>query len=76
MSSNVIRCDRCNRRLRNPKADCSWNVTIDRGRILGYICPSCQTVEENTEAEINEATLEYCGRIHGVGFIARPKGVS
>lgn len=76
MSSNVIRCDRCNRRLRNPKVDCSWNVTMEAGRIIGYTCPSCQTVEENAEAVINEATLDYCGRIPGVGFIAHPKGAS
>lgn len=73
MSKKVIRCDRCSRRLRNPRTDSRWNATFDRGNVVGYTCPDCQTIDENTEAEVNEATLEYCGRIPGVGFLARPK---
>lgn len=71
--SKAIRCDRCRRRLRNLSVDTTWNVVLDQGHIEGYICPNCQTLEENTEAEINEATLDYVGRIPGLGFLAVPR---
>lgn len=69
--SKTVRCDRCRRRARGSAN--AWNVTMDRGVIIGHTCPACQTAEENAEAEINEATLEYLGRIPGVGFVARPR---
>jgi hypothetical protein len=65
----VIRCDRCNRRLR--KLDGS-NVIYDQGAIVGYLCPACQTPEENAEAEIKEATLSYFRDSEG-HVLARPK---
>lgn len=52
----MIRCTRCARRLRN--AD-GWNAIFRMGVLTGYLCPSCQTPEENAEAEINDATLDY-----------------
>ena len=52
----MIRCTRCARRLRN--AD-GWNTIFRMGVLTGYLCPSCQTPEENSEAEINDATLDY-----------------
>jgi hypothetical protein len=52
----VIRCDRCNRRYR--KQD-DWNVIGDKGAIVGYLCPDCQTPDENAQAEFNAATLNY-----------------
>lgn len=36
-----------------------WNVVLSRGVVTGNICPSCQSAEENAEAEINEATTAY-----------------
>ena len=43
------------------------------GLVVGVLCARCQTPEENAEAEINLATLEYdvdaAGRV-----IGRPKG--
>lgn len=54
--SKVIRCTRCNRRLRN---GVGWNIVFASGVVTGFLCPGCQTPQENTEAEINEATLDY-----------------
>ena len=52
----VIRCGRCNRRYRGQD---DWNVIGDKGLIVGYLCPDCQTPDENAEAEFNAATLNY-----------------
>lgn len=66
MSAKVCRCERCGRRMRS---SAGWNMTLEAGVIVGYLCPGCQTPEENAEAEINEATLDYAvdpfGRIVG-----------
>jgi hypothetical protein len=66
----TIRCNRCERRMRNP-AD--WNVVVSRGVITGYLCPGCQTPEENAEAVINEATVEYVGVSVDGRLLGRPK---
>ena len=54
----------------------AWNVTTSMGVITGYLCPTCQTPEENAEAEINEATLDYqAGGVDAFGrMYAMPKG--
>lgn len=52
----VIRCDRCRKRYRNHG---DWNVIFQSGFIVGYLCPKCQTVEENAEAVVNESTINY-----------------
>lgn len=69
MGKPIVRCSRCNRRMRSTDG---WNATMSRGVAVGYICPTCQTPEDNAEAEINEATLDYglnpFGRVVG-----RPK---
>ena len=59
MTAIVIRCDRCGRRYRNPAAFVTdeWNATLRQGVVVGYLCPDCQTPEENAEAAIDEATL-------------------
>lgn len=65
-------CDRCGRRARSLNAMSNWNVVVERGYVTGLLCPACQTPEENVEAAINEATLDYTligGRLAG-----RPKG--
>jgi len=60
MITKVIRCDRCSRRLRNPRNPGDWNTIFDRGYPTGrHLCPDCQTPEENAEAEIKAATLDY-----------------
>lgn len=66
--ASIVRCERCGRRRRSLGG---WNATFDRGRIVGYLCPDCQSPEENAEAAINEATIDYSrwsvdedGRLH------------
>ncbi|MDQ6854726.1 MAG: hypothetical protein M3046_13715 [Actinomycetota bacterium] len=54
-----------------------WSQRADKGRLTDeYMCPDCQTPEENAEAEINEATLDYRrGKIDARGrMTAPPKG--
>jgi hypothetical protein len=65
----IIRCDRCNRRPR--KLD-GWNTIDDNGVIIGYLCPTCQTPDENAEAEIKAATLSYFRDSEG-RILTRPK---
>lgn len=47
----------------------NWNFVARRGVIVGFLCSSCQTPEENAEAEINDSTLDYAvdsfGRVVG-----------
>lgn len=50
-----------------------WNVTLVRGIAVGITCPGCQTPEENAEAAINEATLDYAN-VGGL-CVGRPKGL-
>lgn len=68
-------CSRCGRRFREtaPDAD-GWNGTYIKGVLVGAICPTCQTPEENAEAEINAATIEYRADAFG-RLVGRPKGV-
>jgi hypothetical protein len=46
----IRRCSRCNKRMRNPQG---WNVEMIASIEAGYLCPGCQTVEEDLEAELN-----------------------
>lgn len=64
-------CSRCGRRLRSVSSAHDWNVILESGRIIGLICPDCQTAEENAEAAVNEATLDY--GVRGGRIIGRPK---
>lgn len=66
-------CGRCGRRYRG-RGD--WNATMREGVIVGLLCPRCQSPEENAEAEINEATLDYRLDAFGraVGFPKAPEG--
>lgn len=50
------RCMRCNRKTAKDK---SANMMMKGGVLAGFICGRCQTVEEYTEATINEATIDY-----------------
>ncbi|MDP9822790.1 hypothetical protein [Nocardioides massiliensis] len=50
------RCSRCSKKYRG-RGD--WNSTYKQGICIGLLCPACQTPEENAEAAINEATLDY-----------------
>jgi hypothetical protein len=73
MSRRLKPCDRCGRRVRSLAAMAGWNFVVKSGYLTGLLCPSCQTAEENAEAAIHEATLDFVvinGRL-----VARPKGV-
>jgi hypothetical protein len=60
VSKKPTRCERCGRRLRNPRgarAD-AWVLRVpSEGWPLAAICPDCQTALEHAEAAINESTL-------------------
>lgn len=62
----TIRCSRCRKVCRGTTG---WNSTIEAGVVVGFLCPTCQSPEENAEAEIHQATLEYgrdpLGRVVG-----------
>lgn len=51
-----MRCDRCNRRHRGQG---NWNLVFKAGVVIGALCPTCQTPEENAEAEVNASTTAY-----------------
>lgn len=70
MSRTVIKCGRCHRRMRNVG---EWNVVMREGHIESYLCPRCQTPEENAGAEVNLATLDYLGPGPDGCFRGRPK---
>ena len=61
MSRRVkVQCLRCRRSVSSRiAAETGWNTTVKQGVIVGYLCPACQTPEENAEAEINLATTKY-----------------
>jgi hypothetical protein len=56
MSAKVIRCMRCQKRLRR---DDGWNVLLIAGIEAGYLCPTCQRPEEDLEAAVNEVIEDY-----------------
>ncbi|MFJ7258202.1 hypothetical protein ACIQWV_38170 [Streptomyces sp. NPDC098085] len=35
------------------------NIEFTQGGPVGYLCPECQTPEENAEASVKAATLDY-----------------
>lgn len=65
MNTALIRCSRCSRCHRRLRQDNGWNVTVQAGVVVGYLCPDCQTPGENAEAEVNEATTVYGTDQHG-----------
>ncbi|MCV7380265.1 hypothetical protein H7K38_16600 [Mycobacterium alsense] len=50
-----------------------WNVVVEYGVVMGLLCPACQTPEENAEAAVNEATLDYF--MVGDRIAGTPKGI-
>ena len=52
----TMKCERCSRRYRGAG---DWNMNVRSGVVVGLLCPGCQTPEENAEAEINLATIDY-----------------
>ncbi|MEU5014325.1 hypothetical protein AB0G35_29365 [Streptomyces sp. NPDC021749] len=50
-----------------------WNVVFDAGYAVENVCPDCQTAEENAEAEVHEATLDYsAGHVDEDGRVRWP----
>ena len=49
VSAKVIKCDRCRKRCRNMDG---WNTDFVAGFVVGYVCPDCQTPQEDLEAEL------------------------
>jgi len=64
------KCRQCQRRYHDRGA---WNAVVERGVVVGVLCPRCQTPAENAEAEIHDATLHY-DRDGAGRLIGRPKG--
>jgi len=66
--NTVVTCMRC-RTGATARSSMNWNFVARRGVIVGFLCSSCQTPEENAEAEINDSTLDYAvdsfGRVVG-----------
>ncbi len=59
-------CGRCGQQYRGRD---DWNAVLRHGVVVGLVCPICQSAEENAEAVINEATIDYgrdqLGRLTG-----------
>lgn len=51
-----------------------WNIVYSDGDVAGYFCPDCQTADENAEAQVNAATLDYIGADQFGKQLARIKG--
>ena len=56
--SELVECARCGKVEFAGNAD-GWNVVFNMGRVAGFLCPDCQTAEEDIEAQVNEATIDY-----------------
>jgi hypothetical protein len=56
MTKQRIFCSRCKRRFRGHG---EWNAELVDGVAVSFLCPDCQTPDENAEAAINEATTDY-----------------
>lgn len=50
-----------------------WNAEFKAGRVVAIICPNCQTPEQDLEAAVNEAMLDYSSR-DGL-IVGTPKGL-
>jgi hypothetical protein len=56
--TKIIRCKRCGKRQRNNDG---WNSEFIAGYLIGYLCPACQTPEEDIEAAVREVVDDYSG---------------
>lgn len=63
--NRLPRCSRCFRSLIRSAGmgldDEAWHwaVRIRNGVPVALLCPDCQSAQENAEAEVNAATLDY-----------------
>lgn len=67
----TLTCGRCGRESRLADAS-DWTAKFDAGKLVAVHCKDCATAEEQTEAEVNVALMEFCvddeGELYG-----RPK---
>lgn len=68
-ADETFTCTRCGSTGSDPDG---WNGEFEAGRLVAIICPACQTAEQNAEAEINAATIEYETNAFGQ-LIEKPK---
>ncbi len=59
-------CGRCGKRLTPGNAG-GWNADMTHGVVRGFVCPRCQTADENAEAVIRESVGDS-----NVGRIVNP----
>ena len=72
--SKALKCSTCGRRFRERAFDAEfWNVELHAGIITRVLCPDCQTPEQDMEAQVNQAMLNYARNTSGQ-IIARTKG--
>jgi hypothetical protein len=50
VTAKTIRCRECRKRWRGQD---SWNVDYVAGMAAGYLCPDCQTTDQDLEAQVN-----------------------
>lgn len=58
--SKLTRCERCGKRLRNPRgaAADAWGIRLIDGQWpASVLCPNCLTAAEGAEMEIRGATM-------------------
>jgi hypothetical protein len=58
MSRKLIRCMRRGKRCRSEAALDTWNAVWIAGQVIGSLCPTCQTPQENAEAAVRETIGE------------------
>lgn len=69
MKQHHPRCGRCGKHASDTSG---WSAAVAMGAIVSILCGSCQTRDEQAEAAVNSATLDFAlinGRI-----ASRPKG--
>ena len=59
----VALCMRCNRDIRDSEDQAEWNAAMSDGRVVGFVCPDCQTPEENAEAVVRDASRQAPGSV-------------
>ncbi len=73
MATKIHRCDRCGRRLRNPRSASAdgWFSVLRQGLVVETFCPDCTTPMQRAESVMAETTTEL--GISGELIMQRPK---
>lgn len=61
MATGPLKCDRCGREenIHELTERHYWIGITKDGYLATWLCPDCQTPEEQAAAEVNDALLEY-----------------